>query len=44
MDDDFVGADLSAFLLDPHDLGDQPLAALPAHGFEMPFDVTLHRE
>ena len=42
--DDFVGADLSAVFLDAHDLGDQPFTALPANGFEMLFDVALHRK
>ena len=41
---DFVGADLSAVPLDANDLGDQPFAALPANGFEVPFDVALHRK
>jgi hypothetical protein len=29
---DFVRADLSAVLLDAHDLGNQPFATLPANG------------
>ena len=41
---DFVGADLSAVLLDAHDLGDQSLPALLANGLKMPFDIALHGE
>src|SRR5258706_14868205 len=39
---DFVTADLSAVLLDAHDLGDQPFATLLPDSLQMPFNIALH--
>src|SRR5262245_4161787 len=39
-----VAADLSAFLLHAHELGDETLATMLAHRFEMIFQIAPHRE
>ncbi len=41
--DHLVATDLGAFLLGPHQLGDQPFAAPGAGGGELRFQVTLDR-
>src|SRR5260370_40636888 len=39
---DFVTAELSAVLLDAHDLGDQPFTTLLPDGLKVPFDIAPH--